>query len=193
MMNKNTNSPYIQAEAKWDADYTTGTWDYLSDQLEAGRYKAVSQMLSKYAPHGSILELGCGEGILQSRMAPSSYETYIGIDISKVAIQKAAHLGNHNTQYVYADMETFVPEAKFDAIIVNEALYYAVNPVQLLKRYANFLQPNGCIIISIFETTENRQLLNKIDLIYSRIEHQVTTNERGSWYCQGYLRSAIIG
>jgi len=192
MPNTNSNTAPYQSESQWDADYTIGTWDYLWDHLEEGRYQAVLLAIAKYAPQGALLELGCGEGILQSRMMPDSYAKYVGIDMSKIAINKAQRLCNLNTYYQQADMETFVPESKFDAIVVNEALYYALNPVQLLKRYAYFLRPEGYIIISIFETKENRQLFDTIEAKYLKTEQYVSTNERGSWYCQVYSQSAII-
>lgn len=176
----------------WDTDYTQGTWEYLKDNLEVERYQTVLQAVERYLGEGSILEVGCGEGILQSRMQPGSYNKYMGIDISKVAIRKAAHLCNNTTSYIYSDMEKFKTTEKFDVIMFNESIYYAKNPINLLKRYAHFLKPDGHIIISIYETEENRQLMDTIEAAYQIKEQQVSVNERGAWYCQIYQMQAII-
>ncbi|OQP61076.1 hypothetical protein A3860_04990 [Niastella vici] len=176
----------------WNDQYRKGMWDYLNDDLEAQRYDAIIQAVQAYGRNGYILEVGCGEGILQSRMPPGSYSSYLGIDISEVAIKKAGRLCDQTTQYVRADMETYIPKSRFDVIIFNESLYYAREPVKLLVQYAHFLKQGGHMILSIYDTEENRRLLNSIGMNYSIREQQVSTNQRGSWYCQVYLKGSIL-
>jgi 2-polyprenyl-3-methyl-5-hydroxy-6-metoxy-1,4-benzoquinol methylase len=176
---------------KWDYQYQQGKWEYLNDPLEEQRFQAVLQALQTYGSAKSILEVGCGEGILQSRMQPGSYHHYLGIDLSEVAIQKAARLCNDDTRYSCADMETFTTTTSFDVIVFTESLYYAKKPVQLLQQYAQFLAPGGHIILSVYKTADNESLLRKIETAYPLKEQQLSTNERGAWYCQVYDKKAF--
>ncbi|KIO77860.1 hypothetical protein TH53_06910 [Pedobacter lusitanus] len=176
----------------WDADYTRGIWDYLRDNLEVERFQTVAEKAELYSNDGAILEVGCGEGILQSRMRRPSYTKYLGIDISKVAITRAAHLCNEFINYSYADMERFEPQQKFDLIIFNESLYYAKDPISLLLNYAGYLESDGHIILSIYETEENRKLMNSIHKTYALKDQQISTNTRGTWHCLIYQRQSII-
>jgi 2-polyprenyl-3-methyl-5-hydroxy-6-metoxy-1,4-benzoquinol methylase len=179
-------------KTRWDHQYEKGKWEYLNDALEAERFQAVLTATQSYSANGSILEIGCGEGILQSRMKPDSYSRYMGIDLSEVAIQKAAHLCNGHTSYQAADMETFTTEEKFDVVLFNESLYYAKKPLLLLQQYAGFLKPGGYLILSIYQTTDNQALLNRLSAAYAVKEEQVSTNERGSWCCQVYEKKAVL-
>jgi len=176
----------------WDLQYRSGKWDYLKDPLEVQRYQAVLNAIVKYADKGSILEVGCGEGILQSRMRPGSYEKFIGIDYSKVAISKAAHLCNGRTEYIYADMEVYEPKEQFDAVVFNESVYYAKDPIQLMQRYAQFLRPDGRMILSIYESEATRALMTAIESAYTLKEEAVSKNERAAWHCQVYDRQGIL-
>lgn len=176
----------------WDLQYRSGKWDYLKDPLEVKRYEAVHNAIAKYADKGYIMEVGCGEGILQSRMKPGSYEKFIGIDYSKVAIKKAAHLCNEKTEYIYADMEVYEPKEQFDAIVFNESIYYAKNPIELIRKYAQFLRPDGQMILSIYESEATRELMKAIQSAYPMREETVSKNERAAWHCQVYDRQAIL-
>lgn len=178
-------------KAAWDTQYRRGIWDYLNDNLEVERFEAVIQQAALYAPGGKMLEIGCGEGILQSRMPPGSYTKYAGIDLSKVAIRKAARLQNEQTKYICADMETYQPSDNFDLIIFNESLYYGKDPVQLLQRYVQFLEPAGHIIISIYNTPENNLLLQQLGSKFQKEAEHMSANKRGSWHCQVYAKKAF--
>ena len=170
----------------WDKEYSQGDWEYLKDHLEEGRFEAVRFFVDKYSHHGKILEVGCGVGLLQAKINKDSYLKYIGIDISKVSIKKASHLKDKSVSFQYGDMENYVPSEKFDIIIFNESLYYAKDPVQLMARYFKFLNPASFLIISIYETAENRRVMSAIGMAFQLMDEKITTNERGTWYCQVY-------
>ena len=175
-------------KARWEHQYKKGKWEYLHDPLEGPRFEAVIAALQRYADKGSILEIGCGEGILQSRMQPGSYSRYVGVDLSEVAIQKATHLNNEITHYQAADMETFTTDEKFDVVLFNESVYYAKKPLQLMQRYAQYLKPGGHIILSIYKTADNEAVISKITSAWPVLEQKISSNERGSWYCQVYAQ-----
>jgi 2-polyprenyl-3-methyl-5-hydroxy-6-metoxy-1,4-benzoquinol methylase len=172
----------------WDKQYAQGAWDVLKSPLEEKRFETVRNFIYKYAPGGNILEVGCGEGLLQSGMDKQQYASFTGIDISGVAIDRTAQLQDTQNTYLLADMETWQPAGNgFDIIIFNESLYYASFPIQLMSRYFSFLKPGGAIILSVYETPPNKRLLDAIEKHYHAAEEKITENERGRWYCRIYL------
>ena len=173
---------------QWDKEYASGRWDYFNDELQVSRYEAVLKVVDGYPGKRTILELGCGEGILQARMRPGSYERFLGIDISKVAIRKASRLKDRSTDYKCGDMEKFVPSGKFTLLIFNEVLNYSDDPVRLLTRYANFLEPRGLVICSFFETGHSLQIMRDIEKRFPAIDEKLSVNERGVWHCKVYSR-----
>jgi 2-polyprenyl-3-methyl-5-hydroxy-6-metoxy-1,4-benzoquinol methylase len=83
---------------KWDTEYATGVWDYLGAPQQLN-YNTLLGFLQKFGRQGAILEVGCGEGILQQRMPVGAYSKYLGIDVSRIAIKKAARGNNETTEY----------------------------------------------------------------------------------------------
>ena len=173
-------------QVAWDKQYSAGNWEILKSPLEDERFDAVNNVMLSFANNASILEIGCGEGLLQAKMEQRAYAEYVGIDISAVAIKSALRHQNKSTKYLHANMEVFTPRKKFDIIIFTESIYYSDNPVLLFTRYLNFLRPGGRIITSIYETDENLQVINDLQALYQPVATKVTVNERGKWYCDVY-------
>jgi 2-polyprenyl-3-methyl-5-hydroxy-6-metoxy-1,4-benzoquinol methylase len=172
---------------KWDKEYASGRWDYFREALEASRYEAVLDFIRRYFKGGRILEVGCGEGILQERMPWGIYSHFLGIDISKVAIRKAAsRLKDEVTDYQVGDMEKFIPGTRPDLIVFSEVLNYSEDPFRLFKRYADFLAPGGLIIISLTETPRALGIMKDIEQQFPSIDQKVSVNERGTWHCRVY-------
>jgi SAM-dependent methyltransferase len=115
----------------------------------------------------------------------------LGIDISEVAIRKATRFSDSSTVYVRADMEIFEPHQMFDVILFNESLYYAKAPNQLVARFADFLNFDGLIVISVFATVENEKLLDSLGAPFFMKEQATSSNERGVWYCRIYAKAAV--
>ena len=50
-----------------DCEYKSGSWDYLRGPEELPRFSIVAGYCHHFRPNSAILEIGCGEGILQER------------------------------------------------------------------------------------------------------------------------------
>lgn len=175
---------------QWDREYATGRWDYFREPGEEARYKALLQFITQYlGGDRTILEIGCGEGILQARMAPGSYSRFLGIDISKVAVRRAARLSDQTTDYRAANMETYIPRGKYDLIIFNEVLYYSADPMRLMKRYAAFLRPGGLILASLNETKKSLEIMQTLEQEFGLVDQRISTYERGAWHCKVYSQT----
>jgi 2-polyprenyl-3-methyl-5-hydroxy-6-metoxy-1,4-benzoquinol methylase len=127
--------PYIHAtKEKWETQYARGWWDYLGQMDQLGRYSVIAGYCNYIKPGGSILDLGCGEGILQEKMRAYGYSRYVGVDLSAEAIAGASNRRDDKTSFIAADAETYKPECSFDVIVFNELLYYLQDPVGLMRQ-----------------------------------------------------------
>lgn len=166
-----------QSEGKWDTEWSSGAWEYQDIvAVERSRTAIIGSVFAQmYAPkNGSLLDIGCGEGIISDYLLPEQKAHYVGVDISKEAIKLAKSKRKSPQKFVHAAAHQFVPQHKFDVIVFSEVLYY-VEHEKVLNQYAKFLNPNGIIIISIFHTTDKimyphiydyaRTTFNKVDEI----------------------------
>jgi ubiquinone/menaquinone biosynthesis C-methylase UbiE len=72
----------------------------------------------------SLLEVGCGAGILLSRLDPALIAHYVGLDVSSLALDEA-RITYPNGNFVHSYAEAFSSDANsFDVIIFNESIYY---------------------------------------------------------------------
>lgn len=68
----------------WDQEFASGKWRFADDTSG----DVVYQHLEKYVGRGSVLDLGCGQGSTAIELA-SPYVSYVGVDISEVALKRA--------------------------------------------------------------------------------------------------------
>ena len=147
--------------ASSDAIHASGGWDKLRDKAEIGRYAVVSGYCAHLEAR-SVLDIGCGEGALAESLRGAGLEDYVGVDFSPVAIAKAQAKGLPNARFVVGDAHTHRPDRRFDVIVFNEVLYYLDRPQRAVSRLANWLEPNGLIIVSVFR--------NETDWVWRKIE-----------------------
>jgi 2-polyprenyl-6-hydroxyphenyl methylase/3-demethylubiquinone-9 3-methyltransferase len=162
----------------WEARYTEGAWDRLRGINELARYSIIAGYIQFLFGRPRILDVGCGEGLLSERLCPNAYATYLGIDLSAVAIEKAnqkkvAHESLRD--FLVADVESFTTDGMFDVIVFNECLYYLRAPAETLRRYETFLAPNGAIIVSMDESVETKKIWSQIDDCF-RAQDSVTVS-----------------
>ena len=147
----------FQSEKKWDREWSSGAWHYQEQvPVERSRIAVIGGVLVQlYAPaaNSTILEVGCGEGAVSDFLTPSQKLGYVGVDISKeaVAIAKTKRKAG-GLRFVHAAAHKFEPMGKFDVIIFSEVLYYT-DYEKILDQYATYMNPNGIVIISIFQMT----------------------------------------
>jgi SAM-dependent methyltransferase len=174
----------------WEALYLRGTWDYMNEVDELARYSVITGYLQFLRPKSAILDVGCGEGILFRRYRPYGYSRYVGIDISQVAIDRLCREQDHKTHFIAADVETYVPQERFDVIVFNEALYYFHDPLEVIGRYTVALKEDGVVVVSTYAGSHRalsilRQVKNKLSLV----DEVVTTHGSTSWVCSVFTAS----
>lgn len=162
--------PSVPLPAEWyrsllvrdsEKRYASGRWKYQREISESHRYSVIVGCANYVtAPSRRILDVGCGEGILQQRIA---YSHYVGVDMNAAAISAAQSRENGITAFVCAPAETYEPNGQFDVMVFNESLYYIPRPLAVVNRLLPFLSPNGVMIVSMFQTFLARRLWKALE------------------------------
>jgi SAM-dependent methyltransferase len=102
------------------------------------------------AEAATILEVGCGEGILGGRLkATNSKVTVFGIEREPgIAIRARQRLDQVFTLDVQEEEPRLEP-ASLDCILFGDVLEHLVDPGDVLLRYRKFLKPHGIVLCSI--------------------------------------------
>jgi SAM-dependent methyltransferase len=137
----------------WEREYSGTKWDFADDTKD----DCVYRHLERFTRNGSVLDMGCGSGNTANEMADSSYQSYLGVDISEAALAKATRRSRLNgrerkNQFVCADFESYVPTGKYDVILFRESMYHV--PIGRIKstldRYSEYLKEDGVFIVRLF-------------------------------------------
>ena len=170
------------SQERWEQEYRDGCWSHLHNARELAHYSVITGYYTHYRPGGSLLDVGCGEGVLQRRLCALGYVRYLGIDSSQEAIGRAQTERDARTEFRCADAETFTPQERFDVIVYNEVLYYLKDPVNVVRRLAHALNPEGVAIVSMLRWTSSRRIWRSLERTV-RIEDGITVTHRnvGTW------------
>ena len=131
-----------------------------------------------------MLEIGCGEAILFRQVSDADYASWLGVDISDVAIAGAQAFAADRVRFVAGDMRTFPLTDSYDAIIFTESIYYVPGRAELLQRYARHLKPGGVFIISTFEAKDSTKVWEEIHSVTTVLDSATTKNDHGTWVCE---------
>ena len=178
--------------AEWDRQYSSSTWTYLSGLEQLPRYAVIEGWRRRLKPRGSVLDLGCGEGVLLDQIPVADDVNYTGVDLSRVAIDAATRKVRNAAieRFVCADLVTFQPPpgAAFDVIVFNEVLYYLEDPIATINRYRAVLGRDGLVIVSVFH--ENLRTWKAISTLLANqclqttVVHDVSSGKR--WHLGVY-------
>lgn len=175
----------------WEEQYRAGVWSFLEEPSELARYGVVAAAVRRLRPAGAVLDLGCGEGVLADHLRPDGYRSYLGIDLSKAAVAAAAAAGRADaaTRFAVADAEDWPLEGAFDAVVLNECLYYMRRPLALAGRAWSALRPGGVLVVSMFRTGRTSGLSRLLARELPRLEEVVVSSRRGAWIVDLYRKS----
>lgn len=178
---------FPKSRAQWELEYRSGDWDYLSELAE----RPVQMVVLGYAIHHhqtpSVLDVGCGDGVLFSMLQRFPLAEYHGVDLSEEAIERvrrrvdttSGNSGVSRTEFSRADYETFAPSRAYDVIVFNNSLMYADDPLWVLERFANYLAPNGIIVASLCYNRFQSPIWKRIAGRFRTLHSAALTNEEG--------------
>jgi 2-polyprenyl-3-methyl-5-hydroxy-6-metoxy-1,4-benzoquinol methylase len=169
---------------RWNLEYERGEWDRLwTDPLP--HYSVVAGLVASLRPK-SVLDVGCGEGVLKARAVWPDVSEYIGLDVSDRAVEVArARDGDPNAEYIAAAAERWRPARSFEALLFVESLYYLEHPTDLVWRYVDEARPRY-VIVSVYQPRGLRAAAGWRRLRFSlwragvgRPSHAYTVSARG--------------
>ena len=131
--------------------------------------QAVEDALLSLVPRagiGRLLDVGSGTGRLLELLAPRVGQA-VGIDASKamVALARArlARAGLSHCTVRLADMYRLpLPDAGFDAVVLQMVLHYAEDPASALAEAARVLRPGGTLIVADLAPHERSDLMQRL-------------------------------
>jgi len=124
--------------------------------------------LVKYLRHKrkklNILEVGCGNGWLTNQLAYIKDSQIIGIDINETELEQAQRIFQKpNLRFIYADIQSGIPENNFDIIVFAASFQYFNSVQKILSACFDHLNDSGEIHIldtkfySLTESIEAKQ------------------------------------
>jgi 2-polyprenyl-3-methyl-5-hydroxy-6-metoxy-1,4-benzoquinol methylase len=176
----------LQSAQTWEAQYATGRWDFLAELSELARFSVLAGYICHLKPGGTVLDTGCGQGVLLRRLSSSGYSKYVGIDLSASAIAVAQQHANDRSTFLAADCEEYSPAQQFDVIVFNEVLCCLHDPLRTVQRYVRALNPGGILLVSLCTAGRGYgKVLSGLKQAYAavdevRIEH---SGRKVSWVC----------
>ncbi|WP_395054134.1 class I SAM-dependent methyltransferase [Flavobacterium sp.] len=161
---------WFKKRIRWNYKYQKGSWDYMGN--EEKRYNTIVDFIKETQINKpSILDLGCGYGALNSYLETEKYGSFLGIDLSSIAIQRAKNANYLNSEFLSADIHQFQPKQKFDIIIFNEVLYYLDNQLEIVEKYANYFNQTGYFIFSFYGIRQD--LIDSLEEKYVLVKKEV--------------------
>jgi len=95
----------------------------------------------------SLLDIACGDGTL-TEMFSSHFKTVVGVDASSKHLTEARK--RVPTAHFYDSLiEDFNVDQKFSSIFLLDLLEHVVDPVAVLQKAAEFLEPGGTLIVHV--------------------------------------------
>ncbi len=179
-------------KADWETEYADGKWDYLRGIKDLARYSIIVGYTRYYGEDAAILDVGCGEGVLQKRLKPGGYARYVGIDLSEEAIHRASSRCDEKTLFVTGDVCGYETDERFDVIVFNECLCYFDDPLRLVRKYERVLNAGGVIVASLFVTGPSARVWRRLESFYT-VEDAVRVSKRAgpSWDVKVYRPTEI--
>lgn len=177
---------------RWNKQYKSGRWKNLGNDIERERYSTIADFINTHGnKNPSVLDLGCGEGILCERMEKGSYSKFVGMDFSSESIKQAIEKNLKDATFIEADLHYFKPEKPYDVIVFNEAFYYVHDSekAKVLQTMIDALKENGIIINSIYrEGVSSWKYFKKNDLEQIDFKTITTSEEKTYWKIGAYKK-----
>lgn len=136
------------ADKWWD---TNGEFKPLHDinPLRLGYIDGLAHLGGK-----TVLDVGCGGGILSESMAFAGAQSVLGVDMAEkslaVAERHAAQSGADNLRYRCVSVEDLAAEMphSFDVVTCMEMMEHVPDPASIIRACARLVKPDGMVFFS---------------------------------------------
>jgi SAM-dependent methyltransferase len=174
----------------WDSEYRRDMWRFRDHTVG----DCVYCHLETHTHHGSILDLGCGSGNTATELSDGAYASYLGVDISEAALEKAAQRSAESgrdgkNRFARADfLDWRPPSEQFDVILFRESMYHVpLSKVKaVLNRYATNLKAGGVFIVRVFAANkETAEIKHRPNAMLRLIEDEFDVVEKRRYETSG--------
>lgn len=174
--------PSLNSAATWNREYARGDWDRLEAASEIGRYALVFAHICTQSRKPAVLDVGCGPGRLLEMVSRLDYDSYVGLDVSEEAVQRARSLGYARSSFHTGFAEEFATDQRFGVIVFNEVLYYVKRPTEVLTRYCQLLRDDGLLVVSMFDCLPARSVWRELKRKFETTQAtRVTNHLKHTW------------
>ena len=140
----------------WNREFADGHWDF----IETTHGDMIYPVLEKYCAGGGLLDLGCGAGNTVNEVGKEAFSHYTGVDISDVALAKAAERTRGQNREAKAEfrqnaIESFRVDRKFEVVLFRESLFYVPTNrvIGVLEQHVHHLTENGVFVVRMYDGT----------------------------------------
>lgn len=144
----------------------------------------------------SVLEIGCGSGMLARRFLQNGYD-YLGLDLydEMLAIARKETCADH---FIQGDMRNLSFNQQFDAVLITgRSLAYVIDNKGIMETFSGIyrsLKTNGLLVFGVFEANgifdnfndfeQHIQLDNKRIRRISKLKMNLETGWTYDWYAK---------
>ena len=124
-------------------------WNVATSAYERRKYAATLAALPR-PTYASLLEIGCGIGVLTEHLAGRA-ERVTGVDVSAEALAQARTRRRGNVTLLQGELPAAWPQGSYDAILFSEILYFLdAAEIDLCAMFAvRDLSPGGhCLLVN---------------------------------------------
>jgi O-antigen biosynthesis protein len=136
------------SDTQTEQGISTPRYDFERIDLDSGSVHA--DVVGLVGASRRVLELGTATGYMSRALTERGCEV-VGIELDPEMAERA---GEFCERMIVGDVETLDLEREldgelFDAIVAADVLEHLKDPLRLLQRLRPFLEPDGCLVISI--------------------------------------------
>ena len=126
-------------------DEASQTWDENNCDFSGAR--TIINTLKDYIKDKSVLDIGCGTGVLYPLLKEAAAKTITGIDISNKMIEVAKQK-IPDANFICQDIYTWCPEQKYDVAIMYNVYPHFFDKNKLVEKLNNILTDDGVVIVA---------------------------------------------
>ena len=170
--------------SRWDEAYDSGQLAYFGQLAERGRFAVCADYLDvvlsdpeRSNTSAAVLDIGCGDGVLQTRCRHLDIGHWCGVDLSTAAIRKAQTSippgSDDRLRFLVGDALEDGPwyDRPYDVVVISEVLNMCESPARLLDRVADVVAPGGSLIVSSWRHRGDRQLQSLLRGRFPAVHH----------------------
>lgn len=166
----------VLSSRAWDAWFKTDDEyrkERLSDITEISKQSLLAGYLQYLGNDVSILDLGCGHGLLRQQIEGRSFRRYVGVDPTAKAIEIARKpWSDDRTAFVLGDpMHVSLEPA--DVVVCCEVLYHVPDCAAFVSRAAELTRPGGYLLSSVWRHPGDSVLWREVNRHFELVDQVV--------------------